>query len=295
MAEVTVSDSEVLAAIEAHGSQRKAAAALGLDRRTVERRLARMARDVDAPRLLVIDIETAPNLVYTWGLFQQNIGVNQIVESGRVICFAAKWHGTDDVVFYSERQKGGRERMVRAAHRLMTEADGVVGWNSQRFDTRWLNAEFKDAGLPRPAGYRQIDLMRSQKRYQFRPSNKLDYMARHLGLGGKVHTGGFDLWRGCMDGDREAWALMEEYNRADVALTDAVFHDMRQGGWVANLPNRSTTAGAVCPCCGGDRLRAAGVYRTATRMYQQWRCLDCGSPAQSVKCEPGSAPLKAVA
>ncbi len=290
-----IADTEVLAAIERHGSQRKAAAALGLDRRTVERRLARMARSDTAPRLLVIDIETAPNLVYTWGLFQQNIGVNQIVESGRVMCFAAKWHGTDEVMFYSERQKGGRERMVAAAHRLMCEAQGVVGWNSQRFDTRWLNAEFRDAGLYRPAGHKQIDLMRAQKRYQFRPSNKLDYMARHLGLGGKVQTGGFDLWAGCMRGDRESWALMEEYNRADVVLTDAVFADMLQGGWVNGMPNRAITDGGVCPCCGGDRLKADGHYQTMTRRYQKWRCLDCGSPATSVKCEPGYASLKALA
>lgn len=288
-------DSEIIAAIKAHGSQRKAAIHLGLDRRTVERRLARMTRSVDAPRLLVIDIETAPNLVYTWGLFQQNVGVNQIVEPGRVICFAAKWHGDEETVFYSERQKGGRERMIRAAHKLMCEADAIVGWNSQRFDTRWLNAEIRDAGLYRPAGFKQVDLMRSQKRYQFRPSNKLDYMARHLGLGGKVQTGGFDLWAGCMKGDRESWALMEEYNRADVDLTDAVFSDMLQGGWVAGMPNRSITDGDVCPCCGSEKLQAAGDYRTQTRTYQQWRCLDCGAPSSSVKCKPGYASMKAMA
>jgi transposase-like protein len=290
-----IADSQVLAAIQRHGSQRKAAAALGLDRRTVERRLARMAQEVDAPRLLVIDIETAPNIAYVWGLFQQNVGINQIVEPGRVICFAAKWHGSDEMMFYSERQKGGRERMIRAAHRLMCEADGIVGWNSQRFDTRWLNAEFHDMGLRRPTGYRHVDLMRSQKRYQQRPSNKLDFAARHLGLGGKVSTGGFDLWRDCMAGDREAWRLMEEYNCADVELTDAIFADMLKGGWVANLPNRSVTSGEVCPTCGGDHLQADGHYQTQTRRYQRWVCQDCGSTSQSVKCVPGAARLKAIA
>lgn len=289
------SDVEILSAIERHGSQRLAAAALGLNRRTVERRLARMADEAVQQKLLVIDIETSPNIVYTWGLFNQNVAVSQILESGRILCFAAKWHGDKETVFYGERQKGGHERMVRAAHRLLSEADAVVGWNSQRFDVRWLNAAFRDYNLRRPAGFKHVDLMRAQKKYQFRPSNKLDYMARHLGLGGKVDTGGFQLWRDCLAGDKEAWRLMEEYNRADVDLTDAILTDMMQGGWVTGLPNLSVHNGDCCPHCGSEKLKADGHYQTQTRRYQQWVCVDCGSPSRSVKCVPGSATLKEVA
>lgn len=288
-----IADNQILAAIELHGSQRKAAAALGLHSRTLERRLARLADVAVLPKVLVIDIETAPNLVWTWGLFQQNIGINQIERPGRVLCFAARWHGSDETMFYSERK--GRDQMVNAAHRLMLEADAIVGWNSQRFDTRWLNKEFKQSALRRPAGHRQVDLMRSVKKYQYQPSYKLDYNARFLGIGGKVATGGFELWRGCMGGDRESWRLMEEYNRHDTNLTDEVLTDMRQGGWVTGLPNMSLHGGDVCPCCGSDRLQADGLIKGTTRTYRKWVCLDCGSPAQSVKCEPGAARLKAVA
>jgi len=42
-------------------------------------------------KILEIDIETAPSLVYTWGLFNQNIGVNQIVKPGYMLCWAAKF------------------------------------------------------------------------------------------------------------------------------------------------------------------------------------------------------------
>lgn len=157
-----ITDDQLIAAVEKHGSQRRAAVALGLNRRTVERRLARMADEAVRRKLLVIDLETGPNIVYTWGLWNQNIAINQIIEPGRVLCFAAKWHGDEKTVFYSEH-KHGHEAMIRAAHRLMSEADAIVGWNSQRFDTRWLNAEFRKYRLNRPAGYKQVDLMRSQK------------------------------------------------------------------------------------------------------------------------------------
>lgn len=290
-----ISADRIISAVNKHGSQRKAAKALGIHPRTLERTLARMADEAIRQKLLVIDIETSPNIVFTWGLWQQNVAINQIIESGRVLCFAAKWHGDDETMFYSERQKGGHDRMIRAAHRLLCEADAVVGWNSQRFDARWLNAEFKRYGLRRPAGYKHVDLMRAVKKYQFLPSYKLDYTARNLGVGGKVETGGFKLWRDCLDGDREAWRLMEEYNRADTDLTDAVLTDMMHGGWVTGLPNLSVHAGDACPHCGSRRLRADGHYQTQTRRYSQWVCMDCGSPSRSVKCEPGSAVLKEVA
>ena len=38
------------------------------------------------PRLLVLDIETFPNLGYHWGLWQQNIGaMDQLVQPGRML------------------------------------------------------------------------------------------------------------------------------------------------------------------------------------------------------------------
>lgn len=291
---MSISDDQLIAAVEKHGSQRKAAFALGLNRRTVERRLSRMADEAVRRKLLVIDLETGPNIVFTWGLWNQNIAINQIIEPGRVLCFAAKWHGDEKTVFYSEH-KHGHEAMIRAAHRLMSEADAVVGWNSQRFDTRWLNAEFRKYRLNRPAGYKQVDLMRSQKKYQFLPSNKLDYAARNLGLGGKVQTGGFQLWRDCLAGDKAAWKVMEEYNRADVELTDAVFADMLQGGWVSGLPNMSVYAGDVCPHCASERRQAERNYETGTRRYHKWVCLDCGTTYRSVRCIPGGATMKEVA
>jgi len=288
-----ITDSEVIAAIKAHGSQRKAAAALGLDKRTVERRLARINREPAAPRLLVIDIETRPMLSYHWGMFQQNISPVQVKEWGGLLCFAAKWSDEEEVMFHSEWKD--RERMVRAAHKLLDEADGVIGWNSQRFDVRKLNAEFQRAGLRRPTPFRNVDLMRSQKRDIDFGSNKLESRRRWLGKEGKVDTGGFQLWIGCMEGDKESRRLMEEYNRNDVLITADEFDGMRSGGWVRNMPNLSTLGGHVCPNCGSDRLQAERAFLADTRRYPLWVCVDCGTASRSTKCEPGSAKLKAVA
>lgn len=290
-----ITDSEILAAIDREGSQRKAAAALGLDRRTVERRMARMKREPLDYRVLILDIETRPMLVHTWGMFQQNIGPAQVVDWGGLLCFACKWDGEDDIAFHAEWHKGGKERMVRAAWKLLDEADAVVGWNSARFDVRHFNAEFQKLGLPRPTPFRNVDLMRAQKRDAFMMSNKLESRRLMFGEEGKQETGGFALWRGCMDGDREARRLMEQYNRRDVEITAEEFDRMRAGGWVRNLPNLSTLNGHVCGNCGSDRLQARKPFHADTRRYPLWVCADCGTASRATKCLPGSAPLKAVA
>jgi len=244
-------------------------------------------------RILTLDIETRPLQVYCWGLWQQNIGISQIIDPGGILCFAAKWHGEKEVIFSSV--KDGEKAMLRKAHKLLDEADAVVGWNSQRFDTRWFNGQFVKHGLRKPSPYAQIDLMKSAKAFQYLPSYKLDFSARWLGIGQKVETGGFDLWKKCMDGDAKAWRTMEKYNKGDVRLTESVFDELRKGGWVKGLPNHSVDGGFCCPNCGGEKLKANGYRQTSTRAYKRWLCLSCGTSSQEAKSQPWSAQLKVVA
>ena len=62
-------------------------------------------------KILLLDIETAPNRVYCWGLWDQNIGLNQIEEPGYTLCFSAKWHGQKEIIFDS-LQKSSQEEMI---------------------------------------------------------------------------------------------------------------------------------------------------------------------------------------
>lgn len=244
-------------------------------------------------KILVLDIETKPALVYTWGMHNQSFGPSQVLEWGGVLCFAAKWHGDAETMFWPEWR--GKERMVRAAHKLLSEADAVVGWNSQRFDVRWLQAEFQRAGLARPSPYTNVDLMRSQKRDAFMLSNKLESRRLWFGEEGKAETGGFGLWRAVMAGDRDARRKMEEYNRRDVEITEEEFDRMRAGGWVRGLPNHAIDGGHVCSHCGSEKLQARGWQASKTRRYKRYQCKDCGGWSRAVACEPGSAKLVGVA
>jgi DNA polymerase elongation subunit (family B) len=245
-------------------------------------------------RLLTLDIETKPITAHCWGLWDQRIGINQIIDGGGLLSFAAKFHGERKVHFAAEWEDGERA-MVRKAHKLLDEADAVMGWNSDRFDVRWLNAMFVKHGLGRPAPFAKVDLMKSVKHHLYLPSYKLDFVAGYLGVGRKVRTGGFDLWSDVLAGCTKARALMRRYNIGDTKLTEQVFDVLHARGWVRGLPNWSIREGHACPYCGSERLQQRGFRETATRRYARYQCRDCQGWSQGTHSEPGGAKLKAVA
>lgn len=221
-------------------------------------------------KILLLDIETAPNLATVWGLFKQNIGINQIIESSYTLCWAAKWLG-DDYIYFDSAHRSNHRQMIKRIHAMLDEADAVIHYNGTRFDMPTLNKEFLLHRLPPPAPYKQIDLL-STARNQFRfPSNKLDYVAQQLGLGSKTSHMGHEMWLKCMNGDDEAWKLMEEYNCNDVVLLEDLYTTLRP--WIKSHPNMSEFRGElVCPSCGSSHYQKRGVTPTK---YQRYQCNDC--------------------
>lgn len=168
-------------------------------------------------KTLFLDIETTPLQVYTWGLFDQNISIDQIIKSTEMLCFGARWLDGKKVIFRSVYHDGKQE-MLEELHRLMDEADVLVGWNSAAFDHKHINREFLENGMAPPSAVKDLDLMSVTKANFLFPSNKLDYVAQKLDVGAKVKHSGFSLWLRCMDGDKKAWKEMKEYQIQDVNL-----------------------------------------------------------------------------
>jgi uncharacterized protein YprB with RNaseH-like and TPR domain len=168
-------------------------------------------------KILLLDIETTPMQVYAWGLWDQNISIDQIIKSSEMLCFGARWLGTKKVIFKSVHHDG-KQAMLEELHKLMNEADLLVGWNSAAFDHKHINREFLENGMNPPAPVKDLDLMSITKANFLFPSNKLDYVAQKLGVGAKVKHSGFSLWIKCMEGDEKAWAEMKKYQIQDVNL-----------------------------------------------------------------------------
>lgn len=226
-------------------------------------------------KILLLDIETAPHLAHVWGLWDQRVGLSQLLESGYTLCWAAKWLGEKEVFFGSVKQ--GADRMTRDIHKLMNEADAIVHYNGNKFDIPTLNKDFLLNGLPPPSPAKQIDLLRVVKqRFRF-PSNKLDYVSQRLELGGKVEHSGHELWIKCMAGDPEAWAKMAAYNVQDVRLLEKLYHKLRP--WIKGHPNHglyNPDNSEVCPKCGSENHQRRGTEKTSTCVYQRFQCCSCG-------------------
>ena len=237
-------------------------------------------------KILLLDIETAPNRVYSWGLWDQNIATNQVEDSSYILCWAAKWHGQAKM-FFASAEKQSRKAMLKDIHRLLDEADVVLHYNGQKFDIPTLNKEFIKAGFPPPSPYKQLDLLLvARKAFRFE-SNKLDYVSGALEIGKKVKHEGFDLWVKCMKGDPKAWKRMGRYNRGDVTLLEKLYHRLRP--WIERHPNQSAFKNALaCPKCGSEKTQRRGEQVAMTRTYRRYQCLTCGGWFKGNKAVAGT-------
>jgi len=226
-------------------------------------------------KILFLDLETSPNMAYVWGLFNQNVSINQMVKSTEVICFGARWNGEKKVTFKSVHHDG-KEAMLDTLWELVNEADVLVGWNSQSFDSKHIKRELLENGYTPPSPYKELDLMRVV-RSQFKfPSNKLDYVAQKLGVGSKVKHSGFDLWVACMAGDNKAWAEMKKYQIHDVDLLIDLYDKLLP--WIKNHPNRALHDDVLdgCPNCASTNMERRGFSYTTVAKYQRYQCKNCG-------------------
>lgn len=270
---------EAVAAMKQAGSAAKAAELLKIPESTFRNRFKAVGRpEVQQVKIkiLLLDIETAPNLVHVWGLWQQNVSIKQIMDASYVLCWAAKWLGEEKIHFDSVHQSSPKAMLVKI-HKMLDECDAVCHYNGARFDIPTLNKEFLLYGMNPPAPYKQIDLLRTA-RSQFRfPSNKLDYIAQKLKAGKKHKHAGHQLWIDCMAGKKAAWATMRSYNMQDVVLLEKVYQILKP--WIKGHPNVGIYQAETecCPTCGSGNIQARGYAYTAARRYKRYKCNGCGA------------------
>jgi RNase_H superfamily len=224
-------------------------------------------------RILNLDIEVAPALAWIWDLRVRYISPDKIVQPKKMLCFAGKWVGEDDVYFFSEWDDG-HEEMICRIREVLDEADAVLHYNGRRFDVPYINTEFALAHLPPPSPYAQIDLMKAvQKNFAFM-SHSLDFVTRQLGTTAKLGNEGFALWTKVMDGDARARRQMEDYNIGDVFANEDLYKEILP--WIPAHPNYQLTSGSGCSQCGSCDVEENGVAYTAVSAYTRYLCRSCG-------------------
>lgn len=243
-------------------------------------------------KILILDIETAPLKSYVWGIWNVNLGhsLNMLESDWFMLTWSAKWlfdgKVMSDKLTPKEVNKEDDKRICKSLWALLEEADVVIAHNGVKFDIKRINTRFLKNGLTPPMPYMVIDtLLHARKRFNI-TSNKLNYIGKFLGLGEKLDTGGFDLWKRCMEGDEEALTEMEVYNIQDVVLLEDVYLALLP--YIKPHPNVALFIAEdvhACPSCGSQELKWEGKYSTYANTYDAFRC-KCGSIGRSRTARP---------
>jgi len=239
-------------------------------------------RDTKKPKILLLDIETSLIEGRFWRLGKQYVGFNQIIEDWYILGYSAKWLFSDktmsDFVTARESVKKDDKRIMESAHKLITEADVIIGHNIKKFDMPKLKTRFFLNGLKPPMPYQLLDTLSvARKEFAF-SSNALNYLGKLILRKEKLHTD-YDLWLRCEKGDQEALDYMEKYCVIDTELLEEVYIELRP--WITSHPNLPVIMEAkepACLNCGGfDFTDEEGYYPTPQNRYEAVRCASCGA------------------
>lgn len=234
---------------------------------------------MNKPKILILDIETSPNLAYVWGKYEQD--VIEYHNEWNILSFSAKWlNGKQVTKGLCDYKDKTDKSIVSDLHKFLDEADIVVAHNGDQFDIRKIQARFSFYKMLPPSPFKTVDTKKVAKKYFAFNSNSLNDLGQHLGIGKKFKHQGFELWLGCMNGDKKSWDIMKKYNKIDVILLEKIYLHFLP--YMTNHPNYGIYKDEeVCPNCGSHHLQSRGFAVTLSGKYRRFQCQDCGKWSRS--------------
>lgn len=252
------------------------------------------------PKILFLDIETSPIEAYVWGLWDNNVALNQIKSDWNVISWAAKFLGSKGVYQKDIRcqiDKRDDSKILPEMHTLLDRADIVVTQNGKAFDIKKLNARFIINGMKPPSSFQHIDTKLLAKKYFGFTSNSLEYMTdklctRYKKLKHKQFPGQ-ELWTECLKNNQKAWKEMAKYNVYDVLSLEELYTKLIPWDNTINFNVYYGDHDAVCTCGSRDFHRNGYCY-TKTGKYQRFYCKKCGSELRARHNELSKGKLRSL-
>lgn len=250
------------------------------------RRLLPKEETAQGPRILLLDIETTPEISFTWGRWKQYISQEQVIEQPYILTWAVRWLDTGetisrkltDYLLFRENIKSDAA-LVQDLWSELQKADIVVAHNGDKFDMPWVQARAIKYGLPPLPPKKFVDTLKVAKRLIRIPSNSLDSITKYYGLRPKLGNAGFPLWRACMEGSTQAFLDMETYNRGDLDALEDVYLLFRP--YMKGHPNVQLYYPDVlhrCTKCGSvDIQPEQEKYCTGISVFDTVRCGSCGA------------------
>ena len=237
-----------------------------------------MVKEKTQFKRLFLDIEVSPNIVTSWSIGRKiNLDYHSIIQERAVICICWKWEGEKQVHSLTW-DKGDDKKMLEKFSKVLEEAQEVLGHNGDTFDLKWLRTRCILYGIPMIPDIHSVDTLKlSRKGFRFN-SNKLDYIAKYLGVGRKIKTSP-DLWnRILLKNEVKAMEEMVKYCKMDVVVLENVFKKLSP--YVLSKSHKGVAEGKSkdsCPECGSVHSQHRGSSITSKGLRKQrLQCQDCG-------------------
>lgn len=234
---------------------------------------------VKKAKIVSFDLEVAPAMGWFYPpLYETRI--LKVKERQKLMSFAWQEVGEEKIdALNLSHMKGYNKNpfddklLTQELHKVMSEADILLGQNSDNFDIKMANYFFIMNGLEAIPPTKSIDTKKIAKRYFRFMSNSLDNLSEELGYEGKTEITYKDLWVPAFLGQSEdAWKLMDEYCKNDVQQTTNIYLKMR--GFMRTHPSLSRISGEydACPVCGSLDFRVKAYRTSNTARYRQYFC-----------------------
>ena len=227
------------------------------------------------PRILLIDCESG--------------GVNALKSDlGFLLCFGFKWLGSKTTTVLTVDQYRGwfsksgsinDKPLLKAALKIMEEADILVGHFASVFDRRFLQGRCAIHHLTPPPNTKIRDtcfLARSAFNFS---SNRLENLANVLRLPVKKHKKEVPdewpmWWFRAMSGDKKAIASMAKYCRQDIETLEQLYLSLRP---FDNASPRLYENRETCGVCG-SAVQFRGIAIVGQQRYRRFQCTNgkCG-------------------
>jgi DNA polymerase elongation subunit (family B) len=241
-----------------------------------------MTEKVKPLRRLFWDIETSPVDAKVWGPgWKMTVSPNQITNFYKIISIAYKWQHENKVHALTWNKRQDDKKMCQDFSKVLGTADVINAYNGDNFDLKKFRTRCLYHRIPILCKYTTEDLLKKSRRFFAFPSNKMDEVAKFLGLSRKIKTE-FELWLDVVNKVPNALENMVEYNKQDVIVLQDIYtillpyidHDV-------NLAGLRDLERWRCPECASKKVRLS--LSDSTKMGTIRRYMICDKCQKSFK------------
>lgn len=232
-----------------------------------------------SPKILIYDVETSRITANLWWSGKQYVGGSQITSETKIITVAFKWLGSNKVHYLKWDKNQCDKELMREFLTYYNQADMVIGYNSDRFDNKIINARALKFNFDVNLYVKSLDLMKQAKSKFRLPGYSMNVLAKFLGVQTKMQHSGLSMWEAIQYGNKKeakkAMKMMIKYNVQDIIVTEQVYLRLRKylksPIHIGVLEGEGRTS---CPICGNSNVK---LHKTTTT--------SAGSIRRIMKCK----------